>query len=35
MKVFVDEREIELPAEARLVDALKEAGASPAVGAIV
>ena len=35
MKVFVDEREIELVAGARLVDALKEAGASPAVGAIV
>ena len=35
MKVFVDEREIDLPAGARLVDALKEAGASPAVGAIV
>jgi putative methanogenesis marker protein 3 len=35
LKVFVDEREIELPAEARLADALKEAGASPAVGAIV
>ena len=35
LKVLVDEREIELPAEARLADALKEAGASPAVGAIV
>ena len=35
MKVFVDGREIELSPGARLVDALKEAGASPAAGAIV
>ncbi len=35
MKVFVDGREIELLPDARLADALKEAGASPAKGAIV
>lgn len=35
MKVFVDGREIELLPDMRLADALKEAGASPAKGAIV
>jgi putative methanogenesis marker protein 3 len=35
LKVFVDGREIELLPDARLADALKEAGASPAKGAIV
>ena len=35
MKVFVDGREIELLPDARLADALREAGASPAQGAIV
>ncbi|MCU0637520.1 MAG: methanogenesis marker 3 protein, partial [Methanothrix sp.] len=35
MRVFLDSRQIELPADSKLADALKECGVVPAPGAIV